>query len=646
MNDSLHASRSPGARINAAQGSDRFSLLADHSLDGVFVIEGRAFSYVNPRFCHLVGRSREDLLGQNNPLDIAHRDSRAEFESAIIALHEGKETSVTLDFTILHGERGLVELRASLVAQPGAGKLVLLGSVQDVGETTRLKESLRGAEERFRYAARATQELIWECNLANGRLWCNEGIMTVFKRSSDSAPKELEHLIECVHADDRETVRDGLAQLSEGKKPLWLSEFRFQRGDGAWAHVLARAFVLFDSKRKPLRLIGTMFDNTQHRTMESRLIKSQRLSSLGAIANGLAHDVNNLLTPILTAAQRLKEDVFIDEGQTALLETIENNCLRGAALTEELMKIGDGQSGGIRPLRSNDFIESVVMIFRETFPKDIYILYDTPEDLHQVLADELQIDQILMNLCIHARDQMPNGGELRITSENVRLDAQFALSSERIEPGPFVRIRVKDTGQGYAPDELRRLFGPTQEDRAGEYLGLVTVDAIVDKLGGDIVVDSQPGNGTSFEVYLPAVISGEAETGAEAAASAPRGNGELIMLVDDEPKVRDLTQETLEHYGYKVVTANNGAEAVTVYCQRRQEISAVLMDLKMPVMDGVTAITVLRGINPHVMIIATTGSFDGLEQPHAPGREIDGCLRKPYTNARLLKVLGEVVNRR
>lgn len=354
MSDSTGTARMGAASTTGDDEARRFFLLADHSLSGVFVIEGRNFSYVNPRFCELAGRPCEDLLALRNALDIVDKEMRVAVEKAIDELHQGGEASRTLDFTVTRGKLGTVALRANLVVQPDADKPTVLGSVEDIGETDRLKESLHNAEERFRYAARASQELIWECNLANQRLWCNEGILTVFQHSSKSAPKNLEQLLDCVHPDEQESVRAGLKQLAAGAKPLWLSEFRFRRSDGAWAHVLARAFVLLNTDRKPHRLIGSMFDNTQHRTMETRLMESQRLSSLGSMANGLAHDVNNLLTPILTAAQRLKEDVFIDEHQTALLETIEDNCKRGASLAEELMKIGDGQSKAPVPCGSTN----------------------------------------------------------------------------------------------------------------------------------------------------------------------------------------------------------------------------------------------------------------------------------------------------
>lgn len=621
-----------------------FTALSEHSVSGVFVIEGRCFVETNPRFCELVGRTRKELGELRNALDIVDKEQRVELEKTFQSIFNGGGPSTSVSFTVTRADIGKIELRANLVVAPGTEKLTVMGSVEDVGEKRRLKESLYNAEERFRYAARASQELIWQCNLSNKRLWCNEGILTVFRKTPENAPKNLDQLLECVHPEDLDEVAGGLKILADGVKPLWLSEFRFQRGDGGYAHVLARAFVLFDSERKPLRLIGSMFDNTQHRAMETQLMVSRRLSSLGAMAAGLAHDVNNLLTPILTATQRLKEDVFFDEGQTGLLETIETNCLRGASLTTELMRIGDGQSTGMRSLKINKLIESVVHVFRETFPRDVYIVYDMPDNLRKVRAEELQIDQILMNLCIHARDHMPDGGELRIVAENVHLDAQFALGSKRVKQGAHVKISVKDTGLGFTPDEIKRLFGPSQESRAEQYLGLVTVDSIVEKLCGDIVVRSNPGKWTVFEVYLPAVVEEDDEEDDPVGMPLESGNGELILLVDDEPKIRELTCETLEHHGYSVITARDGADAISMYCQRRQDINAVLMDLKMPVMDGVTTIRVLRGMNPHLKIVVTSGSIGGLDEVSGPRHQVNGFLRKPYTNARLLQMVSEVVN--
>lgn len=315
-------------------------------------------------------------------------------------------------------------------------------------------------------------------------------------------------------------------------------------------------------------------------------------------------------------------------------------------MTGEIMKYGDGKSVGVRTIQINKLIESVVAIFRETFPRDIYLVHDAPADLHEIRADELQIDQVLMNLCIHARNKMPNGGELKITAENTRLDDQYALASKGIAPGPFVKISVRDEGLGYTAEDIKTMFDPARETRDESYLGLVTVKAIVEALEGTIEVQSQPGRWTSFEVYLPAVVEKrDDEPELDPNDKLVEGHGELVLLVDDEPKICELSRETLERHGYKVLTAKDGADAISSYCQKRKDVLVVLMDMKMPVMDGLTAIRVLRNMNPQLKIIATTGSVRGQSEVDSPLLRTDGFLRKPYTTARLLKILSDVINR-
>ena len=544
---------------------EKFALLATNSRDGVCLIQGRNFTFVNRKFCETLDRTEKELLELRNAMDIADKDDRLEMEKALQELMDGTVSTKNCVFNVSRRDAGKIEIEATFATIKSDGAPMALCTLRDVTEVARLKDSLKQAEERFRYAARATQELIWECKLENKRVWCNEGIMTVFKRQPDQAPKVLEDLIESVHPDERESVAAGLKSLASGHTPFWLSEFRFLRGDGGYAHVVARAFVLFDSDRKPIRLIGSMLDNTQQKLLEARFMDSQRLSGIGAMANGLAHDVNNLLTPVLTAAQRLKEDAFIDESQTALLETIEENCLRGAKLMSEIMRYGDGKSAGVRTIQISALIESVVAVFRETFPRDIYLVHDASAELHEIRADELQIDQILMNLCIHARNQMPEGGELKITAENTRLDDHFALASKGIKPGPFVRISVRDEGLGYTTEDLKKLFDPTQETRDESYLGLATVKAIVEKLEGTIDVQSSPGKWTVFEVYLPAMVEKcDDEPELDPNEKLVDGHGELVMLVDDEPRICELSRETLERHGYQVLTAKDGADAISL----------------------------------------------------------------------------------
>lgn len=256
---------------------EKFALLAANSRDGVCVIRGRNFTFVNPKFCKTVDRTEKELLELRNAMDIADKDDRIEMEKVLQELMDGTVSTKICGFKVSRRDVGKIEIEATFTALVAEGAPMVLCTLRDVTEVVRLKDSLKTSEDRFRYAARATQELIWECNLANQRVWCNEGIMTVFKRQPDQSPKVLEDLIESVHPDEKESVAAGLKSLAAGRTPFWLSEFRFLRGDGGYAHVVTRAFVLFDSERKAIRLIGSMLDNTQRKLLEARFMESQRL---------------------------------------------------------------------------------------------------------------------------------------------------------------------------------------------------------------------------------------------------------------------------------------------------------------------------------------------------------------------------------
>lgn len=626
---------------------ERFTRFMAGLPGGVCLIRGRVFSQINHAFCQLVGRSESELRALSSPLNFARVADRSRAEKTLLSVMDGGEAKQSCRFLVTREGVENLEVEAVFLALPSEGGPLVACCLDDISETRRLKESLRELEERFRFASRATQELIWECTLSNQRLWCNEGIMTVFKYKPDQAPKTLEQFVEAVHPDERESVSVGIKSLMSAARPFWLSEFRFLRGDGGYAHVLARAFLLYDSERKPIRLIGSMLDHTRQKQLESQFLETQRLSGIGTIARGLAHDVNNILTPVLTAAQRLKEEVFLDEKQAGLLETIERNCLRGSKLMDNIMNYAKGgaEEDNVRPLDIGGLIESVALMFRETFPRNIEITYDSSENLHQIEADELQFEQILMNLCINARDSMPHGGRLALTARNKTPDSYFLLAHPDVKHAPYVVIRVQDEGIGYTADEQKTLFDPSMETVTDSFLGLVTVKTLVDKLNGVIEIVSSPDKGTTFEIYFPAAEGVKEEAEPNLDDLLVDGGGETVLLVDDEPKICELSQESLECHGYRVISARDGAAAVSLYCQHRMEIAAVLMDLKMPVMDGVTAIRVLRGMNSKIKIIATTGSVRNQNELDLGHVRTDGFLRKPYTTASLLKMLKEVINR-
>ncbi len=289
-------------------------------------------------------------------------------------------------------------------------------------------------------------------------------------------------------------------------------------------------------------------------------------------------------------------------------------------------------------------------IIKDTFPKDIRLEFSIPNDIWTILGDPTQMHQILLNLCVNARDAMPNGGNLTVDVENCVLDEQYAAMNIQAKPGRYVNISVTDSGTGIPPRIVDKIFEPfftTKDLNKGTGLGLSTVMAIVKSHDGIINVYSEPGKGTTFNVYLPAMeISPEARKEQAEQASLPRGNGETILVVDDEASILTITSQTLQAFGYRVLTATDGAEAVAVYAQHRNEIAVVLTDMMMPVMDGPATIHALRRINPAIKIIAASGLNDNASVARVSEAGIKHFLTKPYTAGTMLKTIRAILDER
>jgi CheY-like chemotaxis protein len=284
---------------------------------------------------------------------------------------------------------------------------------------------------------------------------------------------------------------------------------------------------------------------------------------------------------------------------------------------------------------------------RDTFPKDIRFNATVAPDTWTVLGDPTQLYQVLLNLCVNARDAMPHGGTLSIEMKNVTLDEHYATANLKSATGPHVLIEVTDSGTGIPQDLIEKIFDPfftTKEEGKGTGLGLSTVMAIVKGHDGFVNVYSEPGKGTIFRLYLPALTTQAAAKLEDETAGLPRGEGEIVLLIDDETSILTITRQTLEAFGYQVLTADNGAAAVGIYAQHKNEIAVVLTDMMMPLMDGVATIQALKTINPEVRIIAASGLNTSSHAARAAGSEVRHFLPKPYNARTLLEMIRRVLD--
>ena len=384
---------------------------------------------------------------------------------------------------------------------------------------------------------------------------------------------------------------------------------------------------------------------TEKQELQRQVYHAQRLESIATLASGVAHDLNNIFTPILATAQLLPLKLPNTDKETKyLIDLLQNSTKRGSALVKQILSFSRGVENNSVIFQIRHVLNEIQQVIRETFPKTIEIKTYFPQELWTIYGDATQIHQILMNLCINARDAMADGGTLKISAQNLAIDQTYARMRTDAQPGNYIVITVCDTGVGIPPEILNRIFEPfftTKEKGEGTGLGFSTVMGIIKNYGGFINVDSDK-QGTCFKVYLRA--SQAVETYQQNSSSeTPRGNGELILVVDDEAMIRDVTKISLEKHGYRVLTAIDGIDALAIYAQNANKIQLVLIDIMMPLMDGAKAIRMLQKLNSKIKIISMSGSVSNNKEvaEKIPSKVF---LHKPYTAEELLTRIHDVLN--
>ncbi|SRR5579883_1416298 len=417
----------------------------------------------------------------------------------------------------------------------------------------------------------------------------------------------------------------------------WYGELNQVQKDGKEIIVEARWALVRDAQGNPKSILTVNTNITQKKQLEAQLLRAQRLESLGTLASGIAHDLNNILTPMLMSTQLLQMKIS-DERKDMLLQTLETNAQRGAALVKQVLSFARGVEGKRSILQIRHLIIEIQQFANQTFPKSIEFSTDIALDLAPIFGDATQLHQVLMNLVINARDAMPHGGVLSLYAHNFFVDKTYARMNLEATIGPYVVITVEDTGIGMSPEIVDRIFEPfftTKEVGQGTGLGLSNVLGIVKSHTGFIKVSSIPNQGTQFQIFLKA--KPQHETQSIESLDLPRGHGELVLVVDDEAKILEINKTTLEKYNYRVITAHDGIEAIAMYAQHQNEISIVLVDMMMPEMDGLTTIRTLQKMNPAVKVIASSGLVESKQLSQESG--ITTFLPKPYTIKQLLQAL-------
>ena len=448
-----------------------------------------------------------------------------------------------------------------------------------------------------------------------------------------------------LYGEDKSSLTNAMSATIQKEK--WDGELLQLTKDGREVIVEGHWALVCDTNGNPKSVLAINSDITEKKKLESQFLRAQRLESIGTLASGIAHDLNNILSPILMGTQMLQMKLK-DEQSRRLIALMESNAQRGAEMVKQVLSFAKGVSGRRVVLQPKHLIHEIVRIAEEIFPKSIRIEQHLTDDLWTVNGDATQLHQVLLNLCVNARDAMPRGGTLSISANNRQLDDLYARTLKGANPGNFVVITVTDTGVGIPPEIIDRIFDPfftTKESGQGTGLGLATVQGIVTNYGGFVIVESKPGVGTKFEVYFPAhdVASRQPISGQE--PQLPEGAGEMILVVDDEAAVREITKAALEAFGYHTLMADNGMTALNLYASHKAEIRLVITDLMMPIMDGMVTIRALRKMNPEIRIIASSGLANPVNVAELNKIGVEVLLEKPYNTEKLLNAVATALNK-
>lgn len=633
-----------------AASEQKYRVIFNSTSDALFVhaADGRLLD-LNDRACTLFGFDRETglRLGINDYSLGTSPYSEVEAREKVALALQGHPQVFEWRSRRHNGE--LFWSEVAVRAGDFAGERCVIAAVRDISSRKMAQLALHANEERLRLAMLATRQGWFELNVQTGRGISSDEYIQIIGYDPGEFTTTVSTWLEGIHPEDKEKVSREFRECIETGETRSM-EYRRQARSGEWKWIRSVGRIVErDAAGRPLRMMGTHADITERKDLERQLLHSQRLEAVGTLASGVAHDLNNILTPMLMASGLLR-DSLANPADREAMAMIEKGGKRGAAIVKQLLDFSRNMKAERCPITPGALLQEIAGLMRSTLPKEITLVETITDCPHKVEGDPTQLHQVLMNLCVNARDAMPQGGTLTLGLETTELPAQAVNSNGRAHTGLHIVLVVSDTGQGIPAEIREKIFDPfftTKGPGKGTGLGLASAHGIVTSHNGFIRFDSTVGRGTTFRVFLPALAAITVVAPVDpvvqkpAAIMQPAKTAPLcILVVDDEPMVATMTLRLLQKNGYEAISAGGGAEALQILRERQRDIRLVITDFMMPDMDGPMLLPLLRQIVPGLKVIGVSG-----HDKRTIGLELgfNEILSKPYEMTKILSTIRQVI---